>query len=179
RRRGPPSRDSAPSEVQARRMTRDDLSHTGRFDRRTLLRDGGVALGGVAGASLLASRLGGASTARADTTTPRAVVTTLTGAAIQQAINALPASGGVIELVAGTYAVSAPIVVPSDVQLVGSGRSVTILRLTNGANAVVVKNSNPATGNVDISIRSLSIDGNKAAQGSSGTAHGIELHKCA
>ncbi len=130
---------------------------------------------------MLASRVAGASVPDDATaaSSPRTVVTTLTGAAIQQAINGLPATGGVIELVAGSYAVSAPIVLPSNVQLIGAGRSISILRLTNGANAVVLKNSNTATGNVHITVRALAIDGNRAAQGTSGVVHGIEFHKCA
>jgi hypothetical protein len=160
-------------------MSHEHEAHT--FDRRQLLRDGGVVLGGVAGATLLAG--GGPASARsasvASPNVPRTVVTTLTGAAIQQAIDALAATGGDIELVAGTYAIDAPIVVPSNVLIVGAGRSVTILRVDDGANAVAIVNSNVATGNSHITLRAMSLDGNKVAQGASGTVHGIEFHKCA
>ncbi len=146
-------------------------------DRRTLLAHGAAIVGGATGAAML-SHTG---VAAADTTTvrPTSIVTTLTGAAIQAAVNALPACGGIIELVAGTYSITTPIVLRSWCQLVGAGHA-TVLRIANGSNAAgVIRNADTTNGNVDIAVRSLKIDGNKGAQTATRNRNGIELHRCA
>jgi len=79
---------------------------------------------------------------------------------IQSAINALPASGGVVYIREGTYTVSSSIaIISSNVTLVGAGAATKIF-LANGANVDVIS----ATWGQNIVIANLCIDGNKANQ---------------
>jgi parallel beta-helix repeat protein len=88
---------------------------------------------------------------------------------IQSAINALPASGGVVYIREGTYTVSSSIaIISSNVTLVGAGAATKIF-LANGANVDVIVASSAK----DIIITNLSIDGNKANQTAGG--HGIKF----
>lgn len=87
---------------------------------------------------------------------------------IQQAIDALPAAGGEVQLRAQTYVCSDPIVVARDgVTLRGSGAA-TVLRLADGANAPVLvlgsRDTIPATTYRNIAVFNLTIDGNRLNQ---------------
>ena len=90
------------------------------------------------------------------------------GHAIQAAIAALPAAGGVIVLGPTLFPVSKAIVIDRDgVELRGLGRE-TILRLTDGANSSVVvigSIETPVARIVrNIAVGHLTIDGNRGAQ---------------
>jgi hypothetical protein len=59
--------------------------------------------------------------------------------AIQAAINALPASGGVIVMPAGTYKLGSPLSLTVPCVFMGAGREATILTLANGVNDYAIK----------------------------------------
>jgi parallel beta-helix repeat protein len=83
---------------------------------------------------------------------------------INNAINALPTSGGRVLLLEGTYNISAPItILKNNVILEGQGVG-TKLFLVNGANCHVIQVGNETTALEGIRIASLSIDGNRANQ---------------
>jgi parallel beta-helix repeat protein len=86
---------------------------------------------------------------------------------INNAIAALPASGGIVYLLEGTYVVNGSVSVTSNVTLSGSGRS-TIVQLTNShnVNINIINVANPSN---NVKITNLYIDGNRANQ-TSGTA---------
>ncbi len=147
----------------------------GDLGRRAFLSRGALAAGGAAGAIALSS---GGSGALAATGGPTVVVTTRTAAAIQAAINSLPATGGIVQLQPGTYSIGKTVLLRSNCQLVGSGRGVTILRVVNGSHVTAIRNADLVHGNANLAIQALTIDGNKAHQAKSGTLYGIELHRC-
>lgn len=90
---------------------------------------------------------------------------------ILAAIAALPSTGGKIVLSDGTFNLAAAIVIDNDnVVLEGQGQA-TKLFLVNATNANVITVGNGATAYVNIQVRDLSIDGNKANQTTNG--HGI------
>lgn len=62
---------------------------------------------------------------------PAADISGFTSQAIQMAIDALPAEGGMVKMNAGVYRIIAPVRVPSHVRLVGSGEE-TILKIADG-----------------------------------------------
>ncbi len=156
-------------------MNAHSLAQQG-LDRRTLL-GGGLAVGGAAAAAMLAGARG--ADAAALPAGPLVVVSTLNSQAIQAAINALPTSGGTVQLVDGTYNVTSSIVLRTTCALVGASRAGTILRLAPAVNANVIKNLDVVNGNPNIVVRSLTIDGNRAGQKAGTAAHGIEFHRCA
>jgi len=91
---------------------------------------------------------------------------------IQDGINALSATGGgVLEFPAGTFLISAPITLKSNVKLVGKGYGVTVIKLTNGANCDLVVTEGFGTFASlqdvgvpkDFGIEKLTIDGNYLA----------------
>ncbi len=141
--------------------------------RAVLLGSGLLAGGAVAGELLGASAAAGAKLGG-----PTVVADVFTSAAINDAIKSLPPTGGVIELLAGTYAISTTVLVPDNVALIGAGRGVSILRLVPGANVRVVGNANLVSGNTNITLRGFTVDGNRTAQ-RPGALQGIEMHQCA
>jgi Pectate lyase superfamily protein len=89
-------------------------------------------------------------------------------AAIQQAINALPARGGEVVIPAGTHVCTVPIIIDrNNVVLRGAGAA-TVLRLANGANAPVLvigqTSAAPTVERRNIRVSDLTIDGNRTAQ---------------
>jgi hypothetical protein len=90
---------------------------------------------------------------------------------INQALNALPAGGGKVLLLAGTYTLAGSILMPLSAVLAGEGQA-TILKLRNAHNASIslIKNKDYAH---KTCIRDLCIDGNKEGQ-TSGTVIGVE-----
>ncbi len=83
---------------------------------------------------------------------------------IQEAIDSLPNTGGTVFIPAGTYVISVPIKVHSNVSLVGTGFG-TVLVLADGANCNVIENANPAMWqDRNILIRDMRIDGNGRTQ---------------
>ncbi len=92
--------------------------------------------------------------------------------AINSAISALPANGGVVYLEDGTYIISSAITLPSNVTLEGAGGN-TILELKNGLNTAV----NMLYTSTYVSktmIKDMTLDGNSSQQ-SSGAMYGMYL----
>jgi hypothetical protein len=100
------------------------------------------------------------------------------GAVIKQCVDALPITGGMIRLAAGTFNCTGDIYVKNYVSIVGSGMNVTIIRLANSANKDVMM-ANPTFDTMtanrptngyfneagvihDVTLQDFSIDGNKA-----------------
>jgi len=89
-------------------------------------------------------------------------------AAIQEAINALPVTGGQVVIQAGTFICTTPIVIDRDnVDLRGQG-SATVLRLADGANSPVLVLGQtimyPTMARTNIRVSDLTIDGNRENQ---------------
>ncbi len=101
--------------------------------------------------------------------------TTSAQTTINAAIAALPASGGTVYLLDGTYIVDGAINIGTNVILAGTDNA-TVLKLANSVNAAV--NVINATGASGMVIRNLVIDGNRA-NNSSGTQTGINLSSSA
>jgi Pectate lyase superfamily protein len=95
--------------------------------------------------------------------------------AIQKAINVVSiAGGGEVFVPVGTYLVGSALELKSKVQLRGAGPEATVIKLKNSANTDVLTNTGyGSTGADNLSIRDLSVDGNKANNASGGT--GIKL----
>lgn len=98
---------------------------------------------------------------------------------INAAVTAAAAlGGGVVYFPPGTYLIGSPILVPSKVTIHGAGREATVIKIKNGANCDAIKSTNfdslTLTGAWDvsdgvlyaISIKHLTVDGNKANQAS-------------
>ncbi|MCL7412622.1 MAG: right-handed parallel beta-helix repeat-containing protein [ANME-2 cluster archaeon] len=96
---------------------------------------------------------------------------------INNAINALPAQGGKVLLLEGTYIVDAAITLLSNVILEGQGIS-TKIKIKDNLNAAinVITNSDQVSGNTNIEVCRLSVDGNKA-NNSAGTQRGVYFVK--
>lgn len=74
------------------------------------------------------------------------------------------AGGGVVELSAGNYEVAETILLRDNVTLQGAGMGATVIKLADGALTAVIANSGWAgTGDADVAVRDLSIDGNRGA----------------
>ncbi|MDX1978849.1 MAG: glycosyl hydrolase family 28-related protein [Bryobacteraceae bacterium] len=89
-------------------------------------------------------------------------------AAIQTAINATPAAGGIVQLAEGTYTCSSPIVIDRDnVVLRGAGPGTQIV-LASGANSPLLilgqTTAQPSVTRRNIVISDLTLDGNRTAQ---------------
>ncbi|RLF08229.1 MAG: hypothetical protein DRJ60_00880 [Thermoprotei archaeon] len=94
---------------------------------------------------------------------------------IEQAINDLPSTGGIVYLLEGTYNIGSSIdILKSNVILMGAGWG-TKLFLVNSADTDVIRVGDGATALSGITIRDLQIDGNKANQIIPGI-HGIYFY---
>lgn len=92
---------------------------------------------------------------------------------IQAAINSLPANGGRIVLLEGTYIISGAINPRSKVTIEGQGKDLTIIKLRDNHNANVPAFSLSVLGDlIDFAVLNLTLDGNKYAQ-ISGTNNGV------
>lgn len=97
-----------------------------------------------------------------------------TEVAINNAISSISSTGGIIFIKKGTYNISNPIKIFSNVVIQGEGKS-TILFLPNTINKNIIE-----TNAVSLSyfeIKNLSINGNKANQTSASTINGIYLEE--
>lgn len=104
-------------------------------------------------------------------------------AAINAALALLPAGGGVVQLQAGTYVLPAPGVASSGCVslsvngsvLAGQGMGVTTLKVANGTSASItgVVRTPSGVANSLITVRDLTIDGNKANKSGSPTIIGF------
>lgn len=108
--------------------------------------------------------------------------TTADTSAIQSAINAAnSAGGGVVFFPEGTY-ISGTLTLYSKVHLVGSGPTATTLKLANSTNAALIQgdgfvalSAGDTTGGIsDFSIRDMTLDGNKANNGTTG--YGLRVY---
>ena len=99
-------------------------------------------------------------------------VETLTGAAIQAALDALPSGGGEVRLAEGTFVLTEPIVLPKDAALTGAGIG-TILKVDDGADCTAITIGTEGDGGRRNIVSRLKIDGNRANQSGLGTSHGI------
>ncbi len=120
------------------------------------------------------SAVGGASGAVASAAPDGAdfVNTSITSAqtVISSAITALPAGGGTVYLMEGTYIIDGAITVPSNVTLTGAGTA-TILKIKNATNtSVTIINASGGTNKV---ISSLKFEGN-SSNNSTGTQRAID-----
>jgi hypothetical protein len=92
----------------------------------------------------------------------------VTGADIQNALNALPAAGGEIILPAGTITVRQPIVLQRDCETLRGGGTATVLFLADGANCPVIIMGEPVNRPRKtirhLRVSDLSIDGNRLHQ---------------
>ena len=79
---------------------------------------------------------------------------------IKSAIADLPAAGGTIRVLGGTYEIAESIQVPSNTALIGEGPERTKLRLASKVFAHVITNANHQKGDRDILIKDLAIIGN-------------------
>jgi len=107
-----------------------------------------------------------------ENSTPAPVVVTLppgiTGAQIQQALDALPAAGGEVRLPAGRISIRQPIVLDRDFETLRGSGAGTVLWLTNDANCPVIimgePVNNPTQSIKGLCVRDLFIDGNRSQQ---------------
>ena len=92
-------------------------------------------------------------------------VNTLTGEAIQSALDGIAAlGGGAVYLTPGTYAVSATIVIPSNIHLIGLGE--VVLQRAAAINAIILNDADGTTGlydaNENICLENIKFDCNSA-----------------
>ncbi len=93
---------------------------------------------------------------------------------LQTALN----SAGDVVLAPGTYVQNATLTVPSGTVLEGAGVGVTILQAAPGFGDIPqIENVDVSGGNTQITIKALTIDGNKAQQNSDNAKHGIWLQR--
>lgn len=83
---------------------------------------------------------------------------------IQDAIGHLPGDGGIVVIPAGVYAIRDKIKLPSHVELRGAGIDQTTLVLADGVKDHLISNADLSGGNTDITIRDLSLRGNRLGQ---------------
>lgn len=94
---------------------------------------------------------------------------------IQDAIDDLPAEGGIVMMRPGTYVIDSEITINKDnVTIQGQGGA-TIIKLTDGYDSNIFMIN--VSGRSKILITNLTIDGNRANQ-TAGTMRGINLYNC-
>ena len=98
-------------------------------------------------------------------------------AAINAAIAALPAGGGTIYLMEGTYTIDSTLTIWNNTTLAGSGNGSTIIKLKDASNVSIDMVSMYNTFyKTNITVRDLQIDGNSANQ-TAGTQIGIHTRR--
>lgn len=95
---------------------------------------------------------------------------------INQAIAALPAVGGTVILMEGTYVVNGTINIPSNVTLKGQGAGTVIFAAPDLGYFGIIQNADTTNGNTNIALEDFRIDGNKANQ-TVDSQYGIALYK--
>lgn len=83
--------------------------------------------------------------------------------------------GGIIHVRTGNYSISAPIKLKSNVTLRGEGRQ-TVISQINSGNFHMITSFDETNGHSDVSLESLTINGNKANQSSN--VNGVHLVNC-
>jgi trimeric autotransporter adhesin len=125
-------------------------------DRTTATKIVGTsAVGGTSGA-VASQNYDAADYVNASTTSAQTVINT--------ALTALPATGGMVYLMEGTYIIDGSISIPNNTTLAGAGPS-TIIKFKNGINAAFkgIVNTDTTTG-TRVVVRDLFINGNKSNQ---------------
>lgn len=90
-------------------------------------------------------------------------------AAIQAAVSALPAAGGIIRLPAGTYKVASTVTIAKPgVYLAGDGMLATVINYTGSGDCIRMYSPNSYTAGWGGGIRDLTIDGSGASAGACG-----------
>ncbi len=92
---------------------------------------------------------------------------------IQAAIDALPATGGKVVLLDGTFSISDQMTIPDFVTIEGVGPA-TILFAAADLDDRIFENADTSGGNSDIELRNFKIDGNSTDQ-TSGPADGMKF----
>lgn len=103
------------------------------------------------------------------------------GSVINQILTGLGPGG--IQLPSGVGVIDTPILLGTGQHLIGDGIGATTLKAAANLNQDVVGNSGgraggSSAGNDHITIRNLTVDGNKVNQNGDGTKHGIYLVRC-
>jgi hypothetical protein len=85
-------------------------------------------------------------------------------AALQAALAAASSGSRALYIPAGTYLLGAQLTLPSNVEVFGDGMDRTILKVGTGTTeSHPIQNADTTNGNTNITVRDLTIDGNKAA----------------
>jgi parallel beta-helix repeat protein len=97
---------------------------------------------------------------------------------INAAIAALPAGGGSVYLMEGTYTIDSPLALNrSNFTLAGSGSGTTIIRLKSATNVSInMLDLGNTSYKTNVAIRDLQVDGNKVNQ-TAGTQNGIDTYR--
>jgi hypothetical protein len=96
------------------------------------------------------------------------------GTAIQEAINSLHVDGGIVYIDPGTWILTEPLRINSNVTLEGFGGA-TRLVLADGSDCDMINNADMINGNQGIIIRNLSLNGNGSGQESGTPIDGIKI----
>ena len=133
-------------------------------DRATSTKIVGTSASGGASSAIASVNYDGADYVNASTTSAQTV--------INSALSSLPASGGSVYLMEGTYVIDGSILIPDNVTLTGAGAG-TIIKLKNSINADInaIINSNTTTGH-DVTVSNIALDGN-SANNSAGNQYGV------
>ncbi|MGI9028312.1 MAG: beta strand repeat-containing protein [Candidatus Saccharimonadales bacterium] len=92
---------------------------------------------------------------------------------INAAITALPAGGGTVYIMEGTYIIDGAILLPANVTITGSG-SATVIKLKTGINAAINGIQESGTSSRSV-ISNIKLDGNKAGN-TAGVQTGININ---
>ena len=92
--------------------------------------------------------------------------------AIQNAINALPATGGVVYLPAGTYEVSSTLTAPPPVRIIGASKDQVTFNFTGSGDCLRVHTTTSLAGYAKAILEGFTIDGTHASAGSAGLHYG-------
>ncbi len=137
-------------------------------DRSTATKIVGTSASGGVSTAIASVGYDGADYVNASTTSAQTV--------INSALSSMPASGGTVYLMEGTYIIDGAISIPDNVTLTGAGAG-TIIKLKNtiGAGAINAITNTTTTSGTSVTVSNLTLDGNKA-NNASGTEQGIYLN---
>ncbi|HEX8252791.1 MAG TPA: glycosyl hydrolase family 28-related protein [Thermoanaerobaculia bacterium] len=97
--------------------------------------------------------------------------------AIQNALNAVPASGGTVYVPAGVYIISDVLKIKSKTTFRGDGPRASQIQMGTNGNDDILENSDQVNGNDGIVIEDLELNGNKTNQSVLNMVMGIDLLK--
>jgi hypothetical protein len=90
--------------------------------------------------------------------------------AMQAAIDAAAATGGIVYIPPGTYDIGSALDMKSNVHIIGAGAGATVIEVDNGADDHAFDTVSAIT---DASLQRLTINGNRSQQTSTVRAHGV------